>query len=104
MIPWKIISEYRLLRVKAKLAGGLLKVLTLGLLKISIFVITYSVDWLLRTIIISVLFICPNSVKNPSFSCFLLIVISTSSCSVSVGLFCSNRPLILSNSTRNTLK
>ena len=44
MIPWKIALEYRLLRVKTKLIGGLLKVLTLGLLKTSIFVIVYNVD------------------------------------------------------------
>jgi hypothetical protein len=44
MIPWKIALEYRLLKVKTKLAGGLLKVLTLGLLKILVFVIVYSMD------------------------------------------------------------
>jgi hypothetical protein len=44
IMPWKVASEYRLLRVKTKLAGGLLKVLTLGSLKISVFVIVYSVD------------------------------------------------------------
>jgi hypothetical protein len=44
IIPWKIVLEYRLLRVKTKLTRGLLKVLTLGLLKTLIFVIIYSVD------------------------------------------------------------
>jgi hypothetical protein len=104
MIPWKIVLEYRLLKVKTKLAGGLLKVLTLGLLKILIFVIVYNMDWLLRVIIISVLSICPNSVKNPLFLYSSSIVISTSNCFVSVSSFCSDRLLTLSNSTRNTLK
>jgi hypothetical protein len=104
MIPWKVALEYRLLRVKTKLAGGLLKVLILGLLKTSTFVIVYSIDWLLRAIITSVLFICSNLVKNPSSLCFSSIVISTSNCSVSVSSFCSDRLLTPSNSTRNTLK
>jgi hypothetical protein len=92
------------LRVKTKLVGGLLKVLTLGSLKTSIFVIAYNVDWLLRAVITSVLSIYPNSIKNPLFLCFLLIVISTSSCFVSVSLFCFDRLLMLSNSIRNILK
>jgi hypothetical protein len=33
-----------------------------------------------------------------------LIVISDSSCSVSISSFCSDKPSMLSNSTRNTLK
>jgi hypothetical protein len=64
IIPWKVVSEYQLLRVKAELIKSLLKILTLGLLKISTFVIVYSMDWLLRAIIISVLSFCPNLVKN----------------------------------------
>jgi hypothetical protein len=44
MIPWKVTLEYRLLRVKTKLTSSLLKVLTLGSLKILIFVIVYSMD------------------------------------------------------------
>jgi hypothetical protein len=67
-------------------------------------VTAYSVDWLLRAVTTSVLFICPNSVKNPSSSCSSSIVMSTSSCFVSVSSLCFNRPLTLSNSTRNTLK
>jgi hypothetical protein len=42
-------------------------------------VTAYSVDWLLRAVTTSVLFICPNSVKNPSSSCSSSIVMSTSS-------------------------
>jgi uncharacterized metal-binding protein len=104
MIPWKIVSEYRLLRVKTKLVGGLLKVLTLGSLKTLVFVIVCSMDWLLRAVTILVLFICPNSVKNLLFSYSLSIVISTSNCFISISSFCSNRPSTLSNSIRNILK
>jgi hypothetical protein len=42
MIPWKIVSEYRLSRVKAEV--GIL----LCLLKGSSFVTTYRITWLLR--------------------------------------------------------
>jgi hypothetical protein len=104
IIPWKIVSEYRLLRVKAKLTGSLLKVLTLSSLKTSTFVIIYNINWLLKVIITFVLFICPNSIKNLSFLYFSSIVISTSNYFVSISSFCSNRPSILSNSIRNTLK
>jgi hypothetical protein len=94
----------RLLKVKAKLARGLLKVLILGSLKISIFVIIYSMDWLLRAVMISVLSIYPNSVKNPLFLYFSSIIISANSCFISVSSLFSNRLLTLLNSTRNILK
>jgi hypothetical protein len=101
---WKIALEYRLLRVKTKLAGGLLKVLILGLLKTSIFVIVYNINWLLKVVITSVLSICSNSIKSPLFSYSLSIVISTNNYSVSVSSLCSDQPLMFLNSTRNTLK
>jgi hypothetical protein len=76
--------------------------LVLGLLKISIFVIVYSIDWLLSIVIILILFITPNSAKYLSYSS--LIFISSNSCSVSISSFYSDSLLIPSNSARNILK
>jgi hypothetical protein len=57
IILWKVILEYRLSNVKAEV-GTLF-----GLLKTSILVIVYNMDWLFRSIIVFVLSISSNSVR-----------------------------------------
>jgi hypothetical protein len=57
IILWKVILEYRLLNIKTKIR------IFFGLLKISILVIIYNMDWLFRNITVFVLLTSLNFIK-----------------------------------------